>query len=157
MVNSPAWWPCMRRNSPSARVKVDLIIVSRGITIRQNSTMRLTSTIMLKGLRRTFRIRFFSLVFVRGFLGRSFFATVTPLSDYCQGIAGTKSVFLFPQLSLCLHKFAVIRRKFVQTFAFSHFHYKEFYRPLSIDMFPILRKDFWPFSQLLWTLYKFII
>lgn len=45
----------------------------------------------------------------------------------------------------------------VQTFAFLHFHYKEFYRPLSIDMFPILRRVFWPFSQLLWTLYKFIV
>jgi hypothetical protein len=77
--------------------------------------------------------------------------------DCCGGIAGASISFLFPQLSLRLHKSAVIRRKFVQTFAFLHFHYKEFYHPLSIDMFPILRRDFWPFSQLLLTLHKFII
>jgi hypothetical protein len=45
----------------------------------------------------------------------------------------------------------------VQTFAFWHFHYKESYRLLSIDMFPILRRVFWPFSQVLWTLYKIIV
>lgn len=86
--------PGLRRSSDCAMTKVVLTIVSRGITIRQNSTTRLTSTIMLNGFFTTFKIRFLSRFFVKGFLGRSFFDTVTPLSDYCR--ESRRGNFLFP-------------------------------------------------------------
>ena len=59
-------------------------MVSRGMMIRQNRITRLTNTTMLNGLVTTFKIRFFSRFFVSGFLGRAFFDTITPLSDYCR-------------------------------------------------------------------------
>ena len=57
--------------------------------------MRLTSTTMLKGFFSTFRIRFFKRRLVRGFLGKPFFDTITPLSEVCRGIAGDSSLLSF--------------------------------------------------------------
>lgn len=63
--------------------------------MRQNRMMRLTSTTMLKGFFSTFRIRFFKRRLVRGFLGKPFFDTITPLSEVCRGIAGDSSLLSF--------------------------------------------------------------
>ena len=58
----------MRRTSDLAAVNVEAIICKSGITIRQNSMIRLKKTIILKGFLTTFRIWFFSRSRVMGYL-----------------------------------------------------------------------------------------
>ena len=135
-------------------------MVSRGITIRQNSTTRLTSTIMLNGFFTTFKIRFFSLFFVKGFRGRSFFDTITPLSHYCRELAREFSKISCPHIqSPCrgTHNRALIRGQIVQTFALRYVHYKEFLTSLSIDIFAILQRFFYWISQFLSILHNHLL
>ena len=134
--------PGLRRSSDCAMVKVDLIIVSRGMTIRQNSTIKLTSTIMLNGFFSTFNMRFFSLVFVSGFLGRSFLDTVTPLSQYCRELCLGK-FYTFLTSILVPPARTVISSRFVQTFALCYPNYKKFLLRLSMHMLAILSRHFY--------------
>ena len=133
-------------------------MVSRGMTIRQNNTIRLTSTTMLKGFLSTFRIRFLIRRAVSFFLGGfslvtvTAFDTITPLSDNCQELPRRSSPPnpVTPRVvhagRKCVH--------FAQTFATSCVHYKESKVGLSIVSLPILRGVFCLFSRFVYNLDK---